>query len=315
VLSAAARDPHALRECRRVLRAHSRSFALAARLYPPGVRDEVAAIYAWCRRCDDAIDLAPPAAQPAELERLRAELDAIYAGAPQPDPIGRAFARVVLTRGIPPAYARALLDGMEMDVRGTRYAELADLRLYAHRVAGSVGLLLCHVMGVSDARALPHAAHLGIAMQLTNVARDVEEDLLRGRVYLPDALLGRAADAVWRARGGPVPAALAPALARAIRALLDEAERHYASADRGLAYLSRRSALAVRTARRVYAAIGDELRRRGCDPRAGRAVVPTARQLALLAGAVAESASPRARHPRATAAPDRELRFDEVALE
>lgn len=159
-----------------VLAQHSKSFAAAARLLPAECREDVAVVYAWCRLCDDAIDRAPAAEQQAALCRSRAQLDAIYDGEPQSDPILCAFQQVVDKRQVPKSYPLELLAGMEMDAVGTRYDHLDSLLLYCHRVAGTVGLMMCHVMGLRDAAALTNASHLGIAMQLTTISRDVAED-------------------------------------------------------------------------------------------------------------------------------------------
>jgi phytoene synthase len=239
------------------------------------VRDDAAAAYAWCRRADDAIDERPPAERPAALARLRAEVDDAYAGRPLADPTAAAFAEVVRRRAVPRRYPEELLAGMEMDVAGRRYATLDELLLYCWRVAGVVGLIMCHVMGLRRAAALRQAAHLGIAMQLTNICRDVAEDWRDGRLYVPGELLG-----VDLAPGGALPpsAAFAPAIA----ALLAEARRYYRSGEGGLSALSFRCGLAVRTARHVYAAIGGRIAARRFDVRAGRAVVSTGRKLVLL---------------------------------
>jgi phytoene synthase len=278
----------AVRQCRRALARHSRSFDLASRFLPAPLRDEVAVVYAWCRRADDAID--DPARTNAEraqaLVRLRAELDSVYAGAPQPEPALAAFQTVVRRRGVPAAYPFALLDGLAMDVRRERYETLDALLEYCFRVAGAVGLMMCHVMGVREPRALRHAAHLGIAMQLTNICRDIDEDWVRGRLYVPLALL-RENHAAWLARygGRRLPVQAHAALAVVVRRLLAEADRYYRSADRGLPALPWRCALAVRVARLVYAAIGAELARRDCDVLVGRAVVSPRAKLAYLAQA------------------------------
>ena len=237
----------------------SKSFALAARLLPHSVADDAAVVYAFCRRADDRVDESPATAE--ALQELRAEVDAIYAGIEPGEEQLAAFQEVAQRRRIPREYVNALLDGMEMDVRGARYASLSDLLLYCYRVAGTVGLMMCHVMGVRVPRALRHAAHLGIAMQLTNICRDVAEDAARGRVYLPASL-------------GPPP--------QAVRALLREADRYYASADAGICMLGWRCGLAVRTARQVYAAIGRRIAANGYDPQAGRAIVSGPRKLLLL---------------------------------
>jgi phytoene synthase len=240
---------------------HSKSFALASRLLGRRVRDQTAVIYTWCRRADDAIDEAP-AAGDETIERLDAELVAAYAGRAR-DPVLAAFGAVANERAIPLAYPRQLLAGMAMDVRGSTYVTVEDLIVYAWRVAGVVGLMMTHVFGIADEAALIPAAHLGIAMQLTNICRDVGEDARRGRDYLPAELVGE----------------LGPLAAR--RALLVLADRYYRSADTGMTALPWRAALAVRAARNVYAAIGDRI-----TDSLDRAVVSRPAKLALVGRAL-----------------------------
>jgi phytoene synthase len=163
---------------------------------------------------------------------------------------------------------------------------------------------------VRDDRALLHAAHLGIAMHLTNVCRDVLEDWERGRMYLPGELLTSCGAAELAdplaARDGAFPKTAVPGVARAIATLLDLAELYYASADAGAPHFVPRCALALRTARLLYAEIGAVIRKRGCDPRAVRAAVPAriklllaARAAASMLGALsAEAAGPPAVLPR-----------------
>jgi len=268
-----------------VMRNGSKSFAFATRLLGREAADRAAIIYAWCRRADDAVDEVPAAEAPAAVARLRAELDAG----------GDEFAAVRAACGIPRMYADAMLDGMAADAAGTRYATWRALDGYCYQVASSVGLMMCHVFGLRDERALIHAAHLGIAMQLTNICRDVAEDWARGRLYLPDELVPGLAPS------GPLPR---ERLRPAIAATLQRAEAFYASGDRGIRDLPWRAGLAVRAARRIYARIGREIERRGCDPLAGRAVVPGWRKGMLALGALGHqlvtwSRRP-ARAPRAT---------------
>ncbi|MDX2088876.1 MAG: phytoene/squalene synthase family protein [Kofleriaceae bacterium] len=266
---------------------HSKSFALASALLGRRLRDQTAVVYTWCRRADDAVDAAPsPAEQKAALARLYAELDDIYAGRCA-DPVLAVFGDVAHERAIPRHYPEELLAGMAMDVSDTRYASLDELILYCWRVAGVVGLMMSHVFGVSDESALPRAVHLGIAMQLTNICRDVAEDWERGRLYLPDALLAaHGAGGLARELGGPLPSAALPALRRVVRDLLALADRYYRSGDRGVPALPWRAALAVRAARNVYAAIGDRIARADYDVTAGRAVVPAAGKLARVGSAL-----------------------------
>lgn len=295
----------ALAECRASIARHSRSFALASRLLPMTARDHAAAVYAWCRHADDAIDLAPAGTAAAALTELDRELADVYAGAARP-PVARTFAAVVRARAIPAVYPQALLAGMAMDVEGTRYHTLEDLFAYCYRVAGVVGLIMSHVLGVRDDRALTRAAHLGIAMQLTNVCRDVAEDWQLGRLYLPDEVLARhGAGGLADALGRPLPTAAAPAIRATVLDLLALADRYYRSAGPGLAALPWRAGFAIRAAGRIYRAIGTGLRRRRGDALAGRVIVSTPRKLghvgvaALFAAAEAPTrAWQRLRHGR-----------------
>jgi phytoene synthase len=278
--------------CRQILEANSKSFALASRLLPAGCRDDAAAVYAWCRRVDDAIDLCAPQEQPAALETLRSELSAVYAGAPQDQPVLQAFQQVVHARGIPRQYPAELLAGMEMDVLGHDYETMDALLLYCYRVAGVVGLMMSHVMGLTDAAALRRAAHLGMAMQLTNICRDVAEDWALERLYVPGTLLA-SGGAAWLpphlGTGVPLPEGARQPLAHATRSLLAEADRYYRSGELGVLALHWRCALAIRAARHVYAAIGTELARREHDVLRGRAVVSTARKLLHVARALGQT--------------------------
>ena len=286
---------------RKIIRHHSKSFALAARLLCPVVRRRAERLYAWCRYADDAIDHAPtPLATVAALEELRTELGAIYAGLTPATTAGQMLKTVIEEIGLPREYPAELLLGMAMDAAGQRYATLDELLLYCHRVAGVVGLMMCHAMGVADERAAVHAGHLGIAMQLTNIARDVAEDWAKGRLYLPTDWLGGNPPA-----GRPLDDSH---VAPAIQYLLVEADRYYVSGDAGLPHLDHRSRLAVHTARAVYAAIGTEVRRKGCRPSAGRAVTSTVTKFRAVAVA-AWSTWNETRRPTKYAAPSEVFGF------
>jgi phytoene synthase len=272
---------------RSAIERHSRSFALASRLLPRPVGGSAAIVYAWCRRADDAIDESSAEPPVAALARLRRELDQLYAGVTPSDPLLAAFGSVLHRAAIPWQYPADLLAGMEMDVNGQRYERCADLFVYCYRVASTVGLMMCHLMTVSHVAALRHATHLGLAMQLTNICRDVHEDWQRGRVYLPLELLDRhGVGGLAERREQPFPADAIDGCRGAIADLLDVADRYYASSDVGLDYLPWRCALGVNAARRIYQAIGHELAQRRWDVLAPRAVVSTPRKLWLCAQAV-----------------------------
>ncbi|HEX2658643.1 MAG TPA: phytoene/squalene synthase family protein [Polyangia bacterium] len=256
---------------RQILATHSKSFWWASLLLPEGCRRDAAALYAWCRRCDDAADLPqdPEVARRA-VTRLRAELDAVYRGEQLADPVLVGFAEVIHRHQIPYQHPSDLIDGMAMDLGPVRYQTFEQLVPYCYRVAGTVGLMMAHLMGVRDAATLSHASDLGIAMQLTNICRDVVEDAGRDRVYVPQELCGTE---------GPTTDAVAE--------LLRRAESYYRSGERGLPALPWRCAVAVRAARLIYGDIGVQLARRGFDFRAGRVVVPRRRKLWLALRALA----------------------------
>jgi 15-cis-phytoene synthase len=251
-------------DARASLARHAKTFALAARLLPAKLRGEVAVVYAWCRRSDDAIDLVPATARPEALARLRAELAAIYQPAVPEDPLTAAFQQVVLRRRIPRQWPGDLIEGFAMDVERRRYPTEQALLLYCFRVAGTVGLMMARLMGVRDPAALRRAVDMGMAMQLTNICRDVAEDWHDGRLYLPLDLLGSGAAA------GPN----GPLAASAVQILLAKADQLYRSGDAGLGALPFRCAVAIRAARLAYGAIGGVIARRGFDLHARRAVVP-----------------------------------------
>jgi phytoene synthase len=280
------------------LKAGSQSFALAGKLLPRACRDDAAVVYAYCRRADDLIDEAPaPAAAAHAVAQLRRELDDMVAGRPQADVVLSAFAHVMHRRAIPRIHVDDLIAGFAMDVGGNAgapivYESWADLLLYCYRVAGTVGLMMCHVMGTDDPRAARPAAALGMAMQLTNIARDVAEDWGRGRLYIPRAALPPDADLV---PGTPLSPAAAARLSLAVPALLDAAARLYRWGDAGLGCLDLRSAMAVRAARLIYSGIGDVIARRGHNVTAGRARVSRSRKVWLALRAFTRVAADRAR--------------------
>jgi phytoene synthase len=257
------------RQARQILAHHSKSFAFAGRLLPAWCRNDAAALYAWCRRCDDAVDgERDTAARATAVMRLRAELARLYDAGVESDPVLAGFQELVRRHAIPRRHPADLVAGMAMDVGTVRYRTFDELLVYCYRVAGTVGLMMAQIMGVRDRAALRRAADLGIAMQLTNICRDVAEDAARDRVYLPADVL----ESCRRLRdpGGEV--------GRAVAELLGRAEGFYASADTGLSALPVRCAIGIRAARLIYAEIGQVIGRRHFDVQAGRAVVSRGRK-------------------------------------
>jgi len=274
--------PPPLREaCRAWIRHHSKSFYLSSLLLPGRVREASWALYAFCRRADDAVDdVEAGAGALARVESLRRRLDDVYGPRREAHDVDRAFALVVDAVGMPRALPEALLAGMEMDAAGTaRYATWDDLLIYCFRVASTVGLMMTRVMGVSHEVGWMRAADLGVAMQLTNIARDVGEDARRGRVYLPLALcreVGLDPDALVAG----APSVMAPAK-EAVKRLLAVADAHYRAADLGVPLLPRSCRVAIRASRLIYSRIGDAIAERGYDSISTRAYVSTGGKLAL----------------------------------
>jgi phytoene synthase len=261
-------DPALLAECHTIMRRHAKSFSRAARFLPRRLHDPVAVLYAFCRIADDSVDLAEtPAAARAAADLLIAELDDTCPARP----VVRAFKRWVDTRPLARLAAHELVRGIASDVGRVRMDTDADLLRYAYRVAGTVGLMMCSVFGVDDVDAQAFAIDLGIAMQLTNICRDVKEDAANDRVYLPRERLekvGTSPDALVEGR------AAATAIAPVVLDLLALADHYYASAERGMPYLPAEARTAILAASRLYQAIGFELRLIGGDALRGRAVVP-----------------------------------------
>ncbi len=276
----------ALEQCREMIVKGSKSFSLAAHLFGAETRHAAFFLYGWCRYCDDQIDQADPAGSGGDVERRLEELKestrSAFAQEPQKDPVFIAFQYVTQRYAIPRHYPLELLEGMAMDVRRQRYETLSDLLLYCYRVAGTVGLMMAHIMGIRDEKALRHAADLGIAMQLTNIARDVIEDAQMGRIYLPLEWLrqaGIAEQEIQMARNRDKLAVL-------IRRLLEVAETFYRSGDQGFWYLSFRSACAIAAARCVYSEIGSLVLRKGARAWDERTYVSTGRKLWVVAHGV-----------------------------
>jgi phytoene synthase len=272
---------------RESIRRHSRSFSFASRLLPAATRADVQRLYAWCRWCDDGVDAAAsPAAAAAFVERAGRDLRLIAAGAEPAAAESLWLATLVRRHDLSIPAAEALLAGMQSDLTPAADFHEADLMRYCFRVAGAVGVLMCPILGLRDQRFLPHAAALGMGMQLTNIARDVAEDWRRSRCYLPvewtDGL--RPSDATpdaERVRDG-------------VRRILDVADDFYAAGDLGIVALDADARLAVRAASSIYRAIGTRIRRRSYRVLEERARVSALAKVALFVRAAAAGIMPGA---------------------
>jgi len=267
--------------CRAMIRTGSLSFHAASRVLPARVRDPALALYAFCRVADDEVDEGPdsPEDKARAVLSLRDRLDAVYAGRPRNAAADRAFAAVVEGFEMPRALPDALLEGLAWDAMGRRYDTLAGVFDYSARVAAAVGAMMCVLMRVRDADALARACDLGLAMQLTNIARDVGEDARAGRLFLP---------LDWLAAEGITPQAFlaapeaTPAIRRLTARLLAEAQALYTRSEAGVAALPLGCRPGIYAARHIYAGIGQSVARAGHDSITGRARTNRAQKLGWL---------------------------------
>jgi 15-cis-phytoene synthase len=272
-LAAMAGDAIEWRLCAAIARSYGRSFFLASHCLPPDRRRAIHATYAYCRIADDIADLSADAASAA----LALDLWEEQLAAPT-HPVAVAFAATRARFKVPVEPARELIAGVRMDLDPCRFATWDELRRYCYHVAGTVGLLVAPLLGCRDDAALPHAVDLGIAMQLTNILRDVGEDARRGRLYLPLdelAAFGCDPEAILCGRpSGQFRELLAFQAARA-RDL-------YVQARRGIPALSPTGRLTTLAASQFYATILAAIEEQDYDVFGARAYVPNGRKIAAL---------------------------------
>ncbi len=282
----------------------SKSFASATKLFDAPTRRSTLMLYAWCRHCDDVIDgqiLGEGGTQhvvedaQARMLHLQIETRRAYSGAHMDEPAFRAFQEVALIHQLPQQLAFDHLEGFAMDARDEHYASFDDTLRYCYHVAGVVGLMMARVMGVRDEAVLDRACDLGLAFQLTNIARDIVEDAHNGRCYLPQTWLDEAglrvdnlADPHYRA-----------ALATLANRLVVEAEPYYHSARSGLPGLPLRSAWAIATARGVYREIGVKVQHAGARAWDARQRTSRSEKLTLLVKGAGMAITSRLKRPEA----------------
>ena len=246
-------------------RASGSSFYNAMRILPRAQRDAMFEIYSFCRQVDDIADSSGPRGERRDqLERWRGDIDALYAGKSSPRTQGLAAA--VGEFGLRREDFHAVIDGMEMDVLGDiRAPDETTLDLYCNRVASAVGRLSVRVFGMREQEGIALAHHLGRALQLTNILRDLDEDAAFGRLYLPAEMLREAGIAAT----DPATVLASPALGRVCARLVDRAREHFAQADKIMARSARRAVRAPRIMAEAYRLILDSLVARGwLHPRA-----------------------------------------------
>ncbi|MEE4377930.1 MAG: phytoene/squalene synthase family protein [Candidatus Competibacteraceae bacterium] len=261
--------PQAESQARLTLKRHGKSFYWAGTLLEPAQAQHAAVLYAFCRAADDLADGTDPSIARSGLSDIRQALERGVSA----DPTVSAFLQLATEQQLPLMPARVLIDTLIDDVGTVRLQTWDELLRYAYGVASTVGILMCGVLGVRDSAALPFAIDLGIAMQLTNISRDVLEDAARDRVYLPQEATSISLQPQYLVAGD---GATRDAAYSVVEQVLRRANGYYRSADQGMRYLPWRARLAILTAARVYEAIGGVVQRRGDEYWRGRSYVGVA---------------------------------------
>ena len=266
-----------------VLREHGKTFTWARRFLGQRHAERATRLYALCRHLDDLADEASDrGAAAVSLQAVRAEL----AAGTSDDPLVASVLDQFGDGGAARRAAVALVDGVTRDLRDVCFTSERELMRYCYRVAGTVGVMMCRVLDQADSAAAPFAVDLGIAMQLTNIARDVHEDALRGRRYVPGDMVDGASPSALAAVAD---AGLRVRVHAARLALLERADRYYSSGWRGLAFLPLRARFAILIAAANYRAIGDRIRAGGAAVEE-RAVVPSIAKVWITARSVLAAA-------------------------
>lgn len=271
----------ALQEAEITLSQKGKTFYWARRLMGPVHASRATRLYSFCRFIDDLADEAS-SAESGGIALACAAQD--VARGESAHPVIQDGIDLMQECGIGSAVVLELISGVTSDLGLVRVADEDALLRYCYQVAGTVGLMMCKVLDSKDAAALPYAVDLGIAMQLTNICRDIAADGLVGRRYLPATLVG-----TLEPQALVYPAeSLQPRVRKCVEALLDMADRYYLSGELGLAYLPVGTRSGILSAARVYRAIGTRLRRRGSTYWLGRTVVPASAKMALTLQALLE---------------------------
>jgi phytoene synthase len=267
----------AFEECTRITRQHSRTFYLASGLLPPSKREAARALYAFSRISDDIVD-QPEGDPMLALEEWKRR--ALYSQPGDNDLVPIAWAEARLRYDIPALYSDQLISGIARDLQQTRYATFSDLATYCYGVACTVGLMSMHITGFDGPEAIPYALRLGVALQITNILRDVAEDWRNGRLYLPleelqafgldesDIVRGQVDDR-WRAF---------------MQFQIDRARQLYHTALPGIARLDPDGRFAIAAAAELYQGILADIENHDYDVFSRRAYVSGFRKVLWLPG-------------------------------
>ncbi|GGJ18392.1 phytoene/squalene synthase family protein [Deinococcus roseus] len=270
----------ALKVCRDITRQHSKTFYLGSKFFPAKQRLAVWAVYATCRTGDDIADESLPHLAPQKLEQWWETTRSALQGHPLEDDVSQALTWAAHQYPLPHEAFHELYLGLRMDLDETSYQTMADLELYCRRVAGIVGLMVSPICGYQGGEeTLQKALKLGMAMQLTNILRDVGEDLQeRGRLYLPSELLQQFGVTEQMLQKGVV----TPEYQRLMQHLIALARSWYQEGRTGIPCLQGSGRLAVAVAARAYEGILDSLEQNGYNNFSQRAQVSGLQKLLMV---------------------------------
>ncbi len=266
---------------REMTKHYSKSFYISARMLPRERRWATYALYGFCRYADNMIDNPRERSEAEllnELDFLSEELKIAYRTGESEHPILKSFIAVAQEYGIPMDYPMDLLEGVQMDIRNPQFVTTDELFLFSYRVAGVVGLMMTHVMGYKTKRAFLYAEKLGIAMQLTNILRDIKEDKDMNRIYLPQEELisfGVSKDDIYQEN-------MTRNLKKLIKFNVKRAHSFYEEANKGIPMLHTESQFAIYSASKIYRGILRKIEARNYNPFLGRVFVPQQQKIKIL---------------------------------
>jgi len=260
---------------------YAKSFYFSAKLLPKEKRVASYCIYGFCRYADNIVDSPRNRTKNElleELNNLRKELKIAYRTGESQNPVIQSFVFSALKYKIPIEYPMELINGVEMDLLKNRYNNFEDLYLFLYRVAGVVGLMMTHILGYTDSSAFIYAEKLGIAMQLTNIIRDIKEDKKIGRIYLPLEELkqfGLSEEDIIKERWSEN-------MKEFIKYQVQRAKEYYKDASYGISLLEKESRFAIVSAMKIYGEILSKIEKNDYNPFKDRVFIPTSEKIKIL---------------------------------
>jgi phytoene synthase len=266
---------------RKLTKEYSKSFYLSSKLLPKEKRWATYSLYGFCRYVDNIVDnprMRTSFQLERELDAIKEELTVAFKTGESEHPIINSFARTASLYSIPLNLPLELIEGVRMDVNINRYKSFDDLYLFCYRVAGVVGLMMTYILGYSNNSAFYYAEKLGVAMQLTNILRDISEDMLNGKIYLPlDEL-----DKFGVSEEDILDENFFDNFYNLMSFQIDRARKYYDAANPGIGLLEKESRFAISSASKIYSGILNKIENNGLSPFFGRVFVPAKTKLTIL---------------------------------